>query len=220
MIACPLFQSGANTEIEIKVKEFLNSQADYLSETSASSTRATGDAVQELLSENFNSILGSWASTYSSEFAARAMADLAFQDKDGNYIVVDVKTHRMSKDFSMPNLISVERLYKFYEDDKNVFAVLMVSYQIEGTRINVDNVHFVPIENLSWDCLTLGALGWGQIQIAKASYVKVERSLTRKRWMLELCDNLLEFYPKEQRKIEKRISRFEQVRDFWTNHPD
>ena len=30
-----------------------------------------------------------------------------------------------------------------------------------------------------------------------------------------LCDVMLEFYPKEILKIGERISRFEQVRDFW-----
>ncbi len=53
------------------------------------------------------------------------MADLAFEDLDGYYYVVDVKTHRLSTKFNMPNLTSVERLARFYEDDKNYFVVLM-----------------------------------------------------------------------------------------------
>ncbi|APB34227.1 hypothetical protein GlitD10_1901 [Gloeomargarita lithophora Alchichica-D10] len=74
----------------------------------------------------------------------------------------------------MPNLTSVERLTRFYESDKNVFAVLMVAYDIEQTRVEVERVTFVPIEFLGWDCLTIGALGWGQIQIAIAKHVKVD----------------------------------------------
>ena len=53
------------------------------------------------------------------------MADLAFEDLDGYYYIVDVKTHRLSTKFNMPNLTSVERLARFYEDDKNYFVVLM-----------------------------------------------------------------------------------------------
>jgi hypothetical protein len=33
--------------------------------------------------------------------------------------------------------------------------------------------------------------------------------------MLEFCEVMLEFYPKEITKIGERISRFEQVREFW-----
>jgi hypothetical protein len=35
--------------------------------------------------------------------------------------------------------------------------------------------------------------------------------------MLEFCDVMLEFYPKEIAKIGDRVSRFEQVREFWRN---
>jgi len=38
--------------------------------------------------------------------------------------------------------------------------------------------------------------------------------------MLEMCDALLQFYPKEIAKIGKRISRFEQVKDLWTKKAD
>ena len=46
------------------------------------------------------------------------MADLAFTDKDDCYYIVEVKTHRLDTTFNMPNLTSVERMSRFYEDDK------------------------------------------------------------------------------------------------------
>ena len=92
------------------------------------------------------------------------MADMAFEDPDGAYYVVDVKTHRLSTAFNMPNLTSVERLARFYEDDGNYFVVLMVTYEIEGLRAVVEQVTFVPIEFLDWGCLTIGALGWDRFR--------------------------------------------------------
>ncbi len=220
MKVCPLFQTGANTSIETKVKDFLNEHPDYLSKESSDSTRSTGDAIHKVLSGEFENILGGLSTNFRSDFSAKAMEDFAFKDQHGYYVAVDVKTHRISKDFSMPNLVSVEKLAKFYMDDNNVLAILMVSYKITGTSVVVDIVRFVPIENLAWDCLTLGALGWGQIQIKKSSNILIEKNQTRKQWMMELCDRLLIFYPKEQQKITERITRFEQVNDFWTNHSD
>src|SRR5258708_3894869 len=148
------------------------------------------------------------------------MADFAFEDADGFYYVVDVKTHRLSTKFNMPNLTSVERLSRFYETDKNYFVLLLIAYEINDAQVDVSQVRFVPIEFLGWDCLTIGALGWGQIQIANSNRVTINSKYSRKQWMVEFCDNMLEFYPKEIGKIGNRIQRFRQIKDYWIQHAD
>src|SRR5208282_6671063 len=152
----PIFTSGAYKTIEKKVLRLLNKRADFLSADTAESTRAAGDAIPSIIEDNFEEILGKHGGEYSASFDRRAMADLAFKDKLGNYYVVDVKTHREETTFNMPNLISVDRLARFYEDDANFFIMLMVKYGVTGTKVSVSKVHFVPIEYLCWDCLTLG----------------------------------------------------------------
>ena len=216
----PILTSGAHKKMEKEILRVLNAQKDFLSDMTAGSTRATGDAIQSIIEEHCEVILGELGGEYSSKFARRAMADLAFTDKYGNHYVVDVKTHREETVFNMPNLVSVERLARFYEDDSNFFVVLMVRYSVENTKVTVRKVHFVPIEYLGWDCLTLGALGWGQIQIANSKNITIDDKKTRRRWMLELCDNVLQFYPREIIKIGKRVVRFEKVKDFWLAKED
>ena len=66
-----------------------------------------------------------------------------------------------------------------------------------------------------WNCLTIGALGCGQIQIANARVVNVNPNQTRKEWMLELCEVMQRLYPKEISKIEKRLDYFENVGNLW-----
>lgn len=215
-----IFYTDKYKKIEKRILSFLNKQKDFLSERSINSPRAVGDAIEGVLSENFQIILGDVIKEYSSSFARRAMADLAFTDKDGFYYVVDVKTHRLDTKFNMPNLTSVERLSRFYEDDANYFVLLKVDYQVKGTKVIIKHVTFAPIEFFGWNCLTLGALGWGQIQIANANKVSIIPKTSRKNWMLELCDTLLEFYPKEIGKIGERIDRFKQVRKFWQKKAD
>lgn len=134
-----LFYSDEHKKIEKKIKDFLNNQSDFLSPRTISSTRAVGDAIQELLADNFKSILSNRVKEYSTDFARRAMADLAFSDKDGFYYVIDVKTHRLDTHFNMPNLTSVERLARFYEDDKNYFIVLVVAYKPLGSSVESEN---------------------------------------------------------------------------------
>ena len=210
----PLFSSEKYKKIAIKIRDFINSQADFLSPRTAESTRAIGDAMQDLLADNFGKFLKDEIKEYSAEFARRAMADLAFTSNDNFYHIIDVKTHRLDTTFNMPNLTSVERLARFYEDDKNYFVVLFIAYNIKGGHIVVDKVHFVPIEFLDWSCLTIGALGWGQIQIANSNNIKLVKQ-TRKKWMLQLCDRLFEFYPAEIVKIKGRIEYFKKIRHFW-----
>ena len=104
------------------LEKHLNSIPDFLTSETANSPRAVGDAIERIAAEHFDTFLGEWCNEYSSDFARRAMADLAFTDRDGIYSVVDVKTHREDTRFNMPNLTSVERLTRFYESDANVFA--------------------------------------------------------------------------------------------------
>lgn len=215
-----IFYSTLRQEIENKTLSFLNSQKEFLSPGTASSTRAVGDAIQYLLESSFASILGDIPAQYSAGFARRAMADLAFQDQQGFYYIVDVKTHRTDTKFNMPNLTSVDRLSRFYEDDTNYFVLLLVSYHLEETEISVTDVKFVPIEFLGWDCLTIGALGWGQVQIANSNLITINAGFSRKTWMLELCDVMLQFYPKEIAKIGRRVSRFEELKRIWLSKPE
>ena len=209
------FQKNNHKTIEKKIKDFLNHQKDFLGERTVNSPRAVGDAIQDLLQDNFHKFIGEDGKNFNSSSARRAMADLAFEDKLGNYYIIDVKTHRLDTKFNMPNLTSVERLSRFYEDDSNYFTLLLVSYEVLNNALVIKDVHFTPIENMNWGCLTIGALGWGQIQIANSNFISINEKLTRKSWMLELCDTMLEFYPKEILKTDKRIEKFQQIKQFW-----
>lgn len=210
-----IFFSGKYKEIERQIVMLVNTQEDFLSAATASSPRATGDAIQGILSDQFEAVLGDLCAEYSASFARRAMADLAFSDCDGFYYVVDVKAHRIGAAFSMPNLTSVERLARFYEDDNNYFITLVIDYEISRTQVKAVKAHFIPIEFLAWNCLTIGALGWGQIQITNANIINVNDKYPRKKWMLELCDIMLDFYPGEISKISGRIEYFQRVRERW-----
>ncbi|NOZ51217.1 MAG: hypothetical protein GXP37_14425 [Chloroflexi bacterium] len=214
------FYEGHYLSVAGQIRDYLNSRPDFLSAQTSRSTRAVGDAVESLIADKFDEFLGEWCAEYSSDFARRAMADLAFKDKESFYCVVDVKTHREDTKFNMPNLTSVERLSRFYEDDKNVFALIMVKYSIEGMAVHVSEVVFSPIEFLGWDCLTVGALGWGQIQIANSNNITINHGYSRRSWMLSLCETMLEFYPKEILKINERIGSFQDVKAHWQSRED
>ncbi len=214
-IKSSIFHTESYKFIEKAIIQFLNSQPNFMSIATAQSPRAVGDAIQHVLSEQFDSLLGDISIDYSPSFARRAMADLAFTDRDELHYIVDVKTHRLDTAFNIPNITSVRRLIRLYEDDTNYFLILMVKYNLSQTQLNVDQVHFVPIEFLNWNCLTTGALGWGQIQIANTNRINISPAQSRKQWMLDLCEAMLAFYPREIIKINDRFSYIEGVKRFW-----
>ena len=214
------YYQGHHKRVATAIKEYINSLNGFLTPQTAGSTRAVGDVLESLVADGFESFLGSWCGEYSNEFARRAMADMAFTDVEGIYSVIDVKTHREDTCFNMPNLTSVERLARFYESDANIFSVIMIKYSTDETDLEVSDVLFAPIEFLDWKYLTVGALGWGQIQIANSNNIRTIERNSRKEWMLQLCDVMMDFYPREIGKITERIRRFEIVKQYWENKQD
>jgi hypothetical protein len=215
-----LFMSEIRNKIESTVVALLNGN-QLMNYNTVNSPRAVGDAVQGFLEKNISKCLPKkLVANINTSFARRSMADLAFEDITKNYYVVDIKTHNLDTNFNMPNLTSVERLARFYGENKNYFVLLLVSYKIESEKLKFANCTFVPIECLDWSCLTLGALGWGQIQIANSNVININVKNTRKKWMLQLCDTLDLFYPREIAKITQRIDYFRNIREYWENQPD
>lgn len=214
-----LFYSDAYQQVEQRTLDLLKTERGILSKSTADSPRAVGDAVQHIIEQRFPQALGGFASHYTADFARRAMGDLFFSDTHGMDYQVDVKTHREDTTFNMPNLTSVKRLTQLYQDDKNVFAILLVTYRISGIDLMVSNVRFFPIEFIGWESLTIGALGWGQIQIADTNKIAVYQQ-SRRDWMLALCDKLGLFYPAEIAKIQERIQYFVGVKNTWLTKTD
>ena len=89
--------------VATSIKDYINSAPDFLSEQTAQSPRAAGDAIEGLIAERFDTFLGDWCKEYSSNFARRAMADVAFRDREDFYCIVDVKTHREDTTFNQKN---------------------------------------------------------------------------------------------------------------------
>ena len=143
-----------------------------------------------------------------------------FIDSDGFHYFINVITHREETHFSMPNITSVDRLKKLYEDDKNIFVILLIDYSLNKTAKNVTNVRFIPIEFFAWDCLTFGALGSGQIQIKRASDIKENDRYSRRLWMLEFFERLEEFYINEADKTVKRMKSIITLRAEWKSKRD
>ena len=170
--------------------------------------RAVAENVQKFLEKHFVGCFddGIIAKDLTRTLSRRAMADILVEDGDGIEYCVDVKTHNLGTDFNMPNLSSIDRLSKYYMEDGNrhYFLVLLVEYEVGNQGVIFHKVKLFPIEHLKWDCLQIGALGKGQVQIRKASDIRIDRNQTRKNWLEIFYKKVDEFYAKEIVKANKR----------------
>ena len=71
-----IFSQNAYVSIEGDTLALLSSQSNFLTPNTLSSTRAAGDAIQDILARNFDSILGNLVAEYSTDFARRAVVEL------------------------------------------------------------------------------------------------------------------------------------------------
>jgi len=197
-------------ELQMRIEVFLQAQKSFIiSEEFRRSTRGVGDAIEGLIVDEFDSIAEGLVDSVGTNFSRRAMEDLSFRI-GGKYYAVDVKTHRDEPGFHMPNLTSVRRLMDFYEDDDNFFVIVMIKYRLtDGGGLGDITAIVEPIEWFDWNCLRIGALGWGQLQFRSASDIGVNRSQTRRDWLRSFARELKQHYAKEEAKIRGRLAYLE-----------
>tara|TARA_Y100001938_G_C8037996_1_gene404490 strand:- start:276 stop:857 length:582 start_codon:yes stop_codon:yes gene_type:complete len=130
----------------------------------------------------------------------------------GDTTYVDIKTRDINADFSMPNLISIERLRKLYTNPLNELVIIFVDYEIvteendqaiytQERYVIIRSVEIRPIETISWDNLHIQALGKGQLQLKDAHDPIKQYPYDRQEWMGTLKWAALDFIDKQQAKL-------------------
>lgn len=124
--------------------------------------------------------------------------------KVGEHIWIDTKTLDINKQFHMPNMISIERLKKLYDDKQNELIYIFVKYSKGNGKVNIVDVEVLKIEDISWDSLQVSNLGNGQVQIKNANNKTKKFIGTRAEWLNILKQKVISFIDKQ---IEKRIKQ-------------
>jgi len=132
----------------------------------------------------------------------RSIEDVGLITNDYDDVKIDIKTHDIESELSMPNLISIARLKKFYENDRNLLVYVFVKYINHGNNVQVTQVRVKPIEQINWECLTIGNLGKGQLQITDMNKISFQNFMTRKDWMERLSYDAVIYYQKLIDKIQ------------------
>ncbi len=91
-----------------------------------------------------------------------------FYLNDDSKLPVNVKSNNVDKNNYSPNILSAKRLIKWLQNDGHKLFFLFVDYKkTESGIVILNDSGLVPVEHLSWNCLTIESQGWGVIQMCK-----------------------------------------------------
>ncbi|MCP9753249.1 hypothetical protein [Ferruginibacter sp. HRS2-29] len=114
---------------------------------------------------------------------------------------VNVKSNNLAKKNYSPNIISAMKLIKWLQEEGNELYFIFVDYNIneDGLKMVKDS-GLIAIQNISWNCLTIEAQGWGVIQMCRPLEVDMKQDL---KGFFAGMKNAYEIYmAKEAKKVE------------------
>jgi len=193
--------------LEKEIPLLLNKENIIMPNLSEKSTRGIGDLLCEITREKFISLLTNNYKNSDQKIERKSMGDIVIEDSTCKYLI-DVKSKLEGTSFNMPNITSIVKLSKLYANSKNYFILLLIDYKILNQSLIVNTVNILPIESISWDCLQIANIGLGQIQITNANKIKIDESISRNEWLLNLCSRSLNFLENLSNKIPKRMEYF------------
>ncbi|MFY9375437.1 MAG: hypothetical protein WAQ74_03945 [Kiritimatiellia bacterium] len=131
--------------------------------------------------------------------ARKAVGDFMMADNHA----VNVKSNNVAKQNYSPNMISIKKMHKWVYEDRNELSFLFVDYEEDGDNLKIlKESGLIPIEKISWECLTIEAQGYGVIQ--KVGPLKIIKRQTKR----DFYKGFLVAYDKYLAKERKKHERF------------
>lgn len=120
---------------------------------------------------------------------------------------VNVKSNNVAKQNYSPNMISIQKMHKWVFEDRNDLSFIFVDYKDNAGTLKILNESApIPIEHISWDCLSIEAQGYGVIQ--KVGVLKVVPKQTKREFYEGFLVAYAKYRKKEHRKHERFAKRF------------
>lgn len=133
----------------------------------------------------------------------KAVGDFMLSDTHA----VNVKSNNVAKQNYSPNMISIQKMHKWVFEDRNDLSFIFVDYEERGDDLKiVSESNPIPIEHISWDCLSIEAQGYGVIQ--KVRPLKTLPNQTKREFYKGFLAAYAKYRQKEHRKHERFSKRF------------
>lgn len=116
---------------------------------------------------------------------------------------VNVKSNNVAKQNYSPNMISIKKMHKWVYEQRNQLSFIFVDYEEQGGDLRIlKKSDLIPIEHISWGCLSIEAQGYGVIQ--KIGPLMTIKTQTKR----DFYKGFLAAYGKYMRKEKKKHENF------------
>ncbi|MGD9782101.1 MAG: hypothetical protein AB7V14_08105 [Kiritimatiellia bacterium] len=120
---------------------------------------------------------------------------------------VNVKSNNVDKQNYSPNMISIKIMHKWVYEDKKELSFIFVDYRESNKSIIIlKETKPIPIERISWDCLSIEAQGYGVIQ--KKRPLKIVIKQTKRDFYKGFLAEYDKYRKKEHNKHKNFAKRF------------
>lgn len=120
---------------------------------------------------------------------------------------VNVKSNNVHKQNYSPNMISIKKMHQWVYEEKRNLSFVFVDYEVMDGELNLlCESDLIPIEHISWDCLSIEAQGYGVIQ--KIGTLAVDKTQTKRKFYEGFLAGYRKFRLKEENKHNAFSSRF------------
>lgn len=115
---------------------------------------------------------------------------------------VNVKSNNVSKQNYSPNIISIRKMHQWVFEQRKELSFIFIDYEEDGDELKVlGESDLIPIEKISWECLSIEAQGYGVIQ--KIGTLMVLAEQTKREFYKGFLTEYDRFREKERKKHER-----------------
>lgn len=126
---------------------------------------------------------------------------------------VNVKSNNVNKQNYSPNMISIKKMFKWVFENKNKLSFIFVDYEEKNGKLQIlRQSDLIPIEKISWECLSIEAQGYGVIQ--KIGDLKIINEQTKHEFYQGFSDAYCKYLNKEQKKHLNFSKKIKDFKDF------
>ena len=159
--------------------------------------RGYADLIEKEIAKHYASDPG-----FAKARSKRSIEDFSIRNETTTWY--DVKSFDVGSDFSMPNLISIDRLRKLMlTNDSLVYILVHYRLDHDAKKVIIESVENRPIESLDPTILAIQNLGKGVLQVKSMHNALTKYEGDRKSWMKSISTMATEFYRKQIIKFTK-----------------
>jgi len=178
------------------IKNKINSLVNYTFDSKKISQKDVTDYLNVLCWDKINELSTDEVIVNEALFV-KSIEDIEIKYNDELY-KIGIKINDINnKEFTMPNLISIDKVRKYLSNIKNHIIYIFIDYKIEDDMVTVMDIIVKPIECLNWSYLSIQNLGKGQLQIkGTTNTLTFNNDIMRKEWLDRLLKEGNEYYDK------------------------